>query len=424
MTARPKPTAVRDLPEAVALRALTRDAKLVFATRAARMAAYGALAVVLAVYLAGLGFTPAAIGLLMSLTLVGDTFVSLLLSTRADRWGRRRTLAVGALLVILAGAVLAVSHNYLVVLVACIVGVISPSGNEVGPFLAVEQAALSEEIPGAQRTGVFAWFNLLGSFATALGALVAGGLVGLLQALGFTPLNAERGIVWLYAATGLILAILFTRLSERVEAPAGEREENGAPRRALSPESRPTILKLSALFTLDAFGGGFVVQSLIAYWFHLRFGLNAGLLGTLLFFTNLLAGISALFAARLARRIGLINTMVFTHLPSNVLLMLVPLMPNVYLAVALLLARFAISQMDVPARQAFTMAVVKPEERSTAAGLTGAARTAGAAVSPALAGALIGAGWLAWPFILSGLLKSVYDLGVYRAFTGLHVPED
>lgn len=419
MTARSKPT--RDFPELRALRVLTPDARLVFATRAVRMAAYGALAVILAVYLATLGFTSAGIGLLMSLTLVGDTFVSLLLSTRADRWGRRRTLAAGALLVVLAGAVLAVSHNYLVVLVACIIGVISPSGNEVGPFLAVEQAALSEEIPDSERTGVFAWFNLLGSFAAAAGALLAGALVSGLQAGGLSPLAAQRSVIWAYAATGLLLAILFMRLSRRVEAPASARVPNEKPRPTLSAGSRPTVIKLSSLFALDAFGGGFVVQSLIAYWFHVRYGLDAGLLGALLFGTNLLAGISALLAARLARRIGLVNTMVFTHLPSNILLMLVPFMPNLTLAVIMLLARFAISQMDVPARQAFVMAVVLPDERSAAAGFTGAARTAGAAISPALAGALIGAGWLAWPFLLSGLLKSIYDLGVYRAFTGLKV---
>jgi MFS family permease len=222
-----------------------------------------------------------------------------------------------------------------------------------------------------------------------------------------------------YAAVGVALACGFAHLSPAVEVHADA--ESRPPTRTLLGlhESRRTVLRLSLLFALDAFGGGFVVQSVVAYWFHLRFGLDPAMLGTVFLLANLLAGVSALAAGWLARRVGLVNTMVFTHLPSNVLLILVPLMPDVYWAVGALLLRFAISQMDVPARQAYTMAVVRPDERSAAAGVTGVARSVGASVSPMLATVLVGtAGWMSVPFFLAGGLKIVYDVLLYRAFSG------
>ena len=221
-----------------------------------------------------------------------------------------------------------------------------------------------------------------------------------------------------YAGVGVTLMGGFALLSSAVEATRDE--SRLAPKVVLGlHESRRTVFQLSMLFALDAFGGGFVIQSLIAYWFHVRFGLDPAMLGTIFLFANLLAGVSALAAGRLARRIGLLNTMVFTHLPSNVLLILVPLMPDVYWAVGVLLARFSISQMDVPTRQAYTMAVVRPDERSAAAGVTGVARSVGASISPLLATVLVGsAGCMSVPFFLAGGLKIVYDVLLYRAFSG------
>jgi predicted MFS family arabinose efflux permease len=227
-----------------------------------------------------------------------------------------------------------------------------------------------------------------------------------------------------YAVMGGVLALLFSRLTKGIEVPV--RPDHASVRSRLGlHRSRRVVFRLSALFALDAFAGGFVVQSIVAFWFHTRFGVPPGVLGAIFFGANVLAGISALLAARIAARIGLINTMVFTHIPSNVLLILVPFMPTLPLAIALLLLRFSISQMDVPTRQSYTMAVVDPDERSAAAGVTGIARTTGAALSPSLAGPLLAsAGLMGLPFVISGALKIIYDLLLYRNFRRVKPPEE
>ena len=385
------------------LRTLPPDGRLLLLTRFIRLFAYGALSVVLVLYLTGLGIGTQQIGVLFTLTLMGDTAVSLWVSTRADRVGRRRMLLVGALLMASAGIVFALTHNFLVLLVAATIGVISPSGNEVGPFLPIEQAALAHVVPSDRRTSVLAWYTLTGAFATALGSLAAGVL---------SPAIHYRGIVALYAALGIVLGFAFMRLSTAAEVSA-------PPTKApfgLS-QSRNVVLRLAALFALDSFAGGFVVQSFAAYWFYLRFGVDPATLGVIFFGANVLAGLSALVASRLAVRFGLIRTMVFTHLPSNVLLILVPLMPSLPLAVAVLFARFSISQMDVPTRQAYLLAVVRPEERSAAGGIAGVARTIGAGLAPVFAGLLFSRPSLInTPFFIAGTLKIVYDLLLYRGF--------
>jgi MFS family permease len=375
--------------------------------------AYGALAVVLVVYLTSSGLSPAQTGLLLTLTLVGDTAVSLYLTTRADRLGRRRMLIVGAILMVAAGVTFAWTRDFLLLVVAGTIGVISPSGNEVGPFLPIEQAALAHVVPSDARTAVFAWYTLAGSLATAAGSLCGGVLSQGLQRTATTPLASYRVVVLLYAALGAVLALLFTRLSSATEvaAPQGPTARFGIGR------SRAVVLRLSGLFALDAFAGGFVIQSFAAYWFYLRFGVNPATLGMIFFWANVFAGASALLASRLAARFGLVRTMVFTHLPSNVLLVLVPLMPNLPLAIVVLLARFSISQMDVPTRQSYVMAVVRPDERSAAAGITGVARTTGAAMAPVFAGWMFARpSLISLPFFIAGTLKIVYDVLLYRAF--------
>ena len=402
---------------------LTRDFQILFITRIARMFAYGFLSVVLALYLEQLGFSTFLIGVILSLTLIGDTLMSLAMTTTADRVGRKRMLIGGGLLMLFAGVVLAFTHNLALLLTAAIIGVISPSGYEVGPFFAIEQAALSQTTSGGQRTRVLAWYNLAGSFATALGALSGGEISSVLQKAGVTPLNSYRVVLLGYAAIGALLCMLFTLLTAAVESPAPE--ASSLKRRFGLHRSRVVVLKLTALFGLDSFGGGFVVQSIMALWMHLRFGVNPETLGEIFFGANILAGFSSLAAAWVADRIGLINTMVFTHLPSNLLLMAVPLMPNLPLAVTLLLLRFSISQMDVPTRQSYTMAVVAPDERSAAAGITGIARTVGSAISPALAGSLLShPAFFGVPFLAAGGLKVVYDLLLYRSFRHLKAPEE
>jgi MFS family permease len=401
------------------------DLRLLFAARIVRMFGYGFLAVVLVLYLSALGLDEVRIGLLLTLTLAGDTAISLLMSTRADRMGRRWMLAGGALLVLGAGLVFIATDRFLVLLGAATLGVISPSGYEVGPFLAIEQSALSQLVQDRQRTGTFAWYNLVGSLATAVGSLSGGGAAWLGQHWGMSTLESYRVVLVGYALVGLVLAAIFWRLSPAVEAAPAPRPQATAASWLGLHRSGGVVLRLSALFALDSFAGGFVLQSIMAYWFHVRFGADEAMLGGIFFGANLLAGASALAASAIAARIGLVNTMVFTHLPSNVLLMLVPLMPTLPLAILMLLIRFSISQMDVPTRQSYTMAIVPPEERSAAAGITGTARTVGAALAPVLAGGLLSVpALLSVPFFLAGGLKIAYDLLLLRSFRRLRPPEE
>jgi MFS family permease len=410
------------------IRSLSSDGNFLFITRIARMFGYGFLSVVLVLYLEQIGLSQVRIGLLLTLTLIGDTIISLWITTNADRVGRRRMLIVGALLMIFAGILFAITRNFAFLLIAATIGVISPSGYEVGPFLSIEQAALSQIVPDERRTQIFAWYNLVGSFATALGALAGGSLVQGLMDTGMSAVGSYRVIVIGYAAIGAMMGGLFTRLSRGVEVPIvnGSTPPTSAFKKRFGlHRSRAVVLKLSALFSIDAFAGGFVLQSILAYWFHVRFNVQPALLGSIFFGANILAGVSALTAAWVASKIGLIKTMVFTHIPSNILLILVPLMPNLPLAIGVLLLRFSISQMDVPTRQSYTMAVVAPDERSAAAGITGIARTTGASLSPVITGPLLAnAALLSLPFFLSGGLKIIYDLLLYRNFKSIKPPEE
>lgn len=399
-----------------------------FLTRFARLFAYGSLSVILVFYLIGLGLTEAQCGIVLSLTLAGDVVVSLYLTTRADRVGRRRMLIVGSILMAAAGLAFAFTRNLFYLILAGTIGVVSPSGHEVGPFLSIEQAALSHIVPATRRTEVFAWYTLAGSLATAFGALFAGLITQTLQQASVAPVLSYRVVVLLYAALGILLAFLFTRLSASVEVNSVHDGLVSTARIATIfgiTRSRNIVLKLSTLFALDSLAGGFVVQSFAAYWLYLRFGVKPATLGAIFFWANVFAGISALLASWLASRIGLVRTMVFTHLPSNVLLILVPLMPTLPLAVLVLLLRFSISQMDVPARQSYTMAVVPAEERSAAGGFTGVARTTGAAISPLFAGLLFARpSLISVPFFIAGTLKIVYDLLLYYSFRKLCPPEE
>jgi MFS family permease len=376
----------------VVLRSLTTDGWLLFVTRFIRLFAYGSLSVILVFYLVSLGLSESQTGLLLSLTLAGDVAVSLLLTTWADRIGRRRMLVVGAVLMAGAGIAFACTNNFLFLVVAGTIGVISPSGHEVGPFLSIEQAGLSHVVVPSTRTEVFAWYTLAGSFATAIGALAAGTIAHALQKAPVSPVNSYRAVVVGYAGLGILLALLFLRLSSAAEVcNAGDKSVRDLKTFFGVSRSHRVVLKLSALFALDSFAGGFVVQSFAAYWFYLRFGANPGTLGGIFFWANLFAGVSALLASRLASRIGLVRTMVYTHLPSK----------------------------------SYTMAVVSPEERSAAAGITGVARTTGAAISPLFAGLLFARpSWINVPFFLAGGLKIIYDLLLYRAFERVTPSED
>jgi MFS family permease len=337
----------------------------------------------------------------------------------ADRYGRRRTISTMAVLMAVGGLAFASTDSFAILILAGFTGTISATNSEVGVFQTVDQAMLPQTAPDARRTWLFSVYNTLATFGGALGALFAAS-VGLFERLGLTGADAYRPLFVLYAVVGLANLALFAGLTEQLELAKveGQRRFLGIHR------SRRTVAKLAALFGLDAFAGALVVQSLVAYWFFIRWGLEPAQLAVLFFAVNVLSGLSLLAAGWLAARYGLLNTMVFSHLPSNVLLMLVPLMPTAPLAVALFLMRMSISQMDVPTRQSYTMAVVDPDERTATAGLTNVARTASSAFSPLVTGVAFAAGSLALPFLLAGALKIAYDGLIYVTFRGVHPPEE
>lgn len=373
------------------------------------MFAFGMLAVVLALFLRDLGLDSQRIGWLFSATLVGDMFISLLLTARADRWGRRKTLVLGSALMAASSFVFAYTGSFWLLVLCATIGVLSPSGNEIGPFLAVEQAAISHELVEQHRVRLFAWYNLAGYVATAFGSAVGGLSTHALQGAGRPELDSYRVVLVAHGCVALLMMLLYAFVSRQSEV----QEASTVKSLFGLHKSRETVFKLSSLFAIDAFAGGFVMQSLIAYWFFLRWHAGVDQLGLILTFGNLFAGASALVAAKIARRFGLVNTMVWTHIPSNVLLILVPLMPTFGLAIAVLLTRFCLSQMDVPTRQALVMKVVEPDERSAAGGVANVARSAGVSVSPLFLGMLFARPALGLTLICAGVLKIVYDLSLW-----------
>ena len=383
---------------------LSRDAHIIFSAQALRAFAYGVGSIALGVGLADAGLDPAEVGLVLGAVLVGSAASSVVLGRYADRIGRRRAYSALFVLMACAGTTFALTDWLPALVLAALTGTVSADVVESGPFTSLEQPMLAG-VPAGGTARTYAVYNTIATVAGSLGALVVAGV-----ALVPDPPSSQRLFIvyGVAAAGGLLLA---TRLSRAVEAP---RAEPSAPRRPLGP-SRENVYKLSALFALDSFGGGFVVQAFIAYVFTRRFDASPEVLGTAFFAVGILQALSFQVASRLAGRIGLLNTMVFTHLPSNVLLAAIAFAPNLATALALLFARFALSQMDVPARQAYVMALVDPEERTAAAGYTNAARYVSRPLAPVVAGAVAGVS-LASPFLIAGAVKSLYDLVLYLMF--------
>jgi MFS family permease len=399
---------------------LSADGWLLFAGRALRCFAFGALSVMLAVYLAGRGFPAPEIGAVFTATMVEDALLTVLLSTVANRIGPARVMALTAPLIALGGLLLAVSDRRAPLWIGAVLGTLSPNGQEAGPFAPMEHALL----PGTVRSGpvvrAFGWYNVFGFLPAAAGAGAAGAWLGWAARHGLGGMRPERALLLAYAGVGLLLTLVYARLAAR----SPRAEATSAPGTLGLGSSRKVVLELVRLGALDALAGGFIMQSLLAYWFHLRFGVPPEAIGALFFGTNLLSGLSFLVAARVAERFGLLRTMVFTHLPSNVLLLLVPFMPSFASAAATLLARHLLSQMDVPTRQAYTMALVTPEERPAASGLTVSARALAQATAPLVSGWTMAVAATPLPFLLAGGLKIVYDLRLYFRFRGVPLPND
>lgn len=408
------------IPEVEALRSLSKDGWLLITARLVRMLAFGLLSVILALYLVELGFDEQQIGLLFTATLIGDAVVSVIMAATADRIGRRRMMMIGTALMIGGGVLLAITRNPIWLTVAATIGILSPNGAEAGPFLSIEQAALPETTTDKLRTPVFAWYNLSALVAKAVGALVSGVLAAILQQNGMAALESYRIVIGLYVALSVTLTLFILGMSPNIEvkAPKISKTLFGLHR------SRGVVMRLSMLFALDSFGGGLVLQSFIAYWLVIKFNATPAALGAIFFGVNALNGLSTMAASRIAAKIGLINTMVWTHIPANMLLISLPFMPTLPLAVIVLLIRASISSMDVPTRQSYTMAVVDPDERSAAAGITSIVRSMGSALAPTLTGAFFAASMLAMPFTIAGVLKIIYDLSLYQSFIHLKPPEE
>ncbi|MBI3743820.1 MAG: MFS transporter [Chloroflexi bacterium] len=395
------------------------DRRLVYATAGLRSFGYGYTSVLLGPYLKSEGFSPLKVGILLTTALVGGLVLTLAASLWGDRLGRRRALAGSALLATIGAVVVAMWPNFAPLLAVTLLGAINPTGQDRGAFNAVESAMLPQMASARERTWVFSRYNLVAALAASFGALAAGAPT-LLRHVGAGEQDAFRVMFLLYAAAMAVLALLYLRLSHAVEAESADLSRP----RLIPAKSRRIIGGLAALFALDAFGGGLVVQSYLAYWFNLKFGFSLSQLGYLFFATGMAASFSFLVAAKVSEKIGLVNTMVFTHLPSNILLFFVPLAPNAASAVALLLARQALSQMDVPTRQSYTMAVVAPEERTAAGGITAVSRTAAQSASPSLSGWMTHAVGLSGPLLLAASIKGFYDLVLWTAFRKRKPPEE
>ena len=382
----------------------TPDSALLVQTRGLRALADGLVSTVLAVYLVSIGLSGGQVGAIVTATLLGSAALTLLVGLRGHVVPRRRLLLAASVLMFATGLVFAFSTTFVVLVIAAVLGTINPSSGDVSVFLPTEQSLLPVTVTSIDRTSMFARFSVVAFVAGATGALGANLVPG-------------RGAFLVYSGVAVCVFLLYLRLSADIEPAADE------PAGPLDP-SRRLVIKLAAVFSLDSLGGGFVVQSLLALWLYRRFELSVGATGTIFFATGLLSGFSGLLAAPLARRIGLIRTMVFTHLPANILLIATAFMPSLPLAIACLLARSLLSQMDVPARSSYVMAVVTPPERAAAASVTNVPRSLAAALPPVLAGWSLDRTSFGWPLVIGGALKVAYDLLLFFQFRHTRPPEE
>jgi len=392
----------------------TDDARYLLLTRALRGFADGLVSVLLAGYLTRLGFTPFRVGALVTGTLLGSAALTTAVGLAGQGVERRRVLFFAALLMLVTGIGFAGLSAFWPLLLVAVVGTLNPTAGDVSVFLPVEQAVLAETVRGSERTAVFAWYNVAGTLAGGLGALASGVPEMVARLAGADPLAAERGGFLFYAAVAAGVAAIYRRLSPSVEraAPAGQ---------ALA-RSRRVVLQLATLFSLDAFGGGFVVQSLLVLWLYRRFQLSVASAGAIFFGAGMVGALSQFLSAKLAARIGHVRTMVYTHLPANLFLVAAGVVPSAPLACTFLLLRASLSSMDVPARQAYVMALVPPEERMAASSVTNVPRSLAAAIPPVFAGILLDRSAFGWPLVLGGVLKVLYDFLLLMQFRALRPP--
>ncbi|MHB8547286.1 MAG: MFS transporter [Nitrosotalea sp.] len=402
---------------------ISRDGKLLLGARIVRTFSYGFLSVVLAIYLKLIGFNDILIGLVLTATLVNGVFFNLFSSAYADKIGRRKTLVIYAVLMIISSVIFFVTDNYVALIIAALIGTINVTGSEVGAFLSLEQALLPQTVHDAKkRNSIFAIYNAVGTFAMSAGVLLAG-LPSMLQKYGFDKIGAIKLLFLIYAACAIVVLAIYLALSKHVEVKDNV-PKSGLSLKNISPKSRSIIAKMSSLFAVDSFGGGFVIQSIVSFWFYTRFGADLSSLSYVFAIAGVLTAVSYMASTRIASKIGLVNTMVFTHIPSNVLLILLALAPSFSIAISLYFARMSLSQMDVPTRQSYLMGVVGENERVNAAVFTNTSRNISQAISPSLTGIIISTLSLSAPFVVGGVLKIVYDVGIFFSFRKIKPPEE
>jgi len=404
---------------------LSKDGKLLLAARTLRTFAYGFLSVILAIYLKLVGFEDFYIGLILTATLVNSVIFTLIASFYADRVGRRKILIMYAALMSLSGLIFFLTTNYIALIISALIGTINVTGTETGAFLSIEQAVLPQMVNDInKRNTVYALYNMVGTFAMSAGVLLSGLPQILAQQYGLNQIQSIRPLFLLYSIIGLAVLGIYYLISNKVEVQTNSMRHKPL-RKTLSPQSKQIVGKLSSLFALDSFAGGFVIQSIVSLWFFTKFGVDLTTLSYIFSVAGVLTAFSYLAAAKIADRIGLINTMVFTHIPSNILIILVAFAPTFPLAVALYLTRMALSQMDVPTRQSYLVAVVKENERTAAAGITNISRNITQSISPSIAGYILQSlSILSAPFVLGGALKIVYDVALYFNFKSIRPPEE
>ncbi|HYM31128.1 MAG TPA: MFS transporter [Candidatus Cybelea sp.] len=395
----------------------TPAAALVLWSRGLRAFADGFVSLLLPLYLTRIGYDPFQVGSVLTATLLGSAVATLLVGTLAHRLELRLALLGAAILMAATGLGFAGVENFWPLLIVAAVGTLNPSTGDVSLFLPLEHALLAHAVADRDRTAMFARYSFAGSLVGAVGSLAAALPQFAVDMAGLDLTAAIKGMFVLYALIGAANWIIYQRLPRRHET------GTAAPSAPLT-QSRGIVMKLAALFSLDAFGGGLFVQSLLALWLFQRFGLSIAAASAIFFWSNLAAAVSYMAATRLAARIGLINTMVFTHLPSNVCIMLVPFAPSLAIAIALIVVRSLLSQMDVPTRTSYVMAVVTPPERPAAAGMTAVPRSLAGALGPLLGGWMLGLSPFGWPLVLGGVLKAVYDLALLAAFRSVKPPEE
>jgi MFS family permease len=409
---------------------LTKDGKLLLAARTLRTFAYGFLSVVLAIYLKLIGFNDLYIGFILTATLLNSVIFTLIASFYADRVGRRKVLIAYSALMSISGLVFFLTNNYIALIVSAFIGTINVTGTEIGAFLTIEQAILPQTINDPKkRNTVYAIYNMAGTFAMSAGILVTGLPQIYAQQYGLNQIESIKPLFLLYSIIGLGVLGIYLVISNRIEVNRNINTSTTNTRRllkqTLSPKSKEIVTKLSGLFAIDSFAGGFVIQSIVSFWFFTKFGVELTTLSYIFSIAGVLTAFSFLVAAKLADKIGLINTMVFTHIPSNILIILVAFARTLPLAIALYLARMALSQMDVPTRQSYIVAVVEEDERTAAAGITNISRNIAQSVSPSLAGYILQSlSILSAPFVLGGVLKIVYDIALYCNFKHIKLSDE